>query len=77
MAGDLSGRKTINNSVREAPRHLRLHCEILLIQPTRSDVEETLRSFDERGLNVDVVARQNLPLFETISLIKARLENKK
>jgi len=76
-AGGLSGRKTIDNFIHEAPRHLRPHGEILLMQSTLSDVEETLRSFEERGLSVDVVARQNLPLFETISLIKARLENKK
>jgi len=76
-AGGLSGRKTIDNFIREAPRHLRPHGEILLMQSTLSDVEETLRSFEERGFSVDVVARQNLPLFETISLIKARLENKK
>ena len=76
-AGGVSGRKTIDNFIHEAPRYLRPHGEILLMQSTLSDVEETLRSFEERGLSVDVVARQNLPLFETISLIKARLENKK
>lgn len=75
--GGISGRKMIDDFIRESPRHLRPNGEILLMQSTLSDVEETLRGFEKRGLRVDVVARQDLPFFETIFLLKARLENRK
>jgi len=76
-AGGVSGRKTIDDFIREAPSHLRPHGEILLMQSTLSDVEETMRGFEERGLSVGIAARQDLPLFETIFLVEAILRKKK
>jgi release factor glutamine methyltransferase len=75
-AGGISGRKTIDNFIREAPKHLRSNGEILLLQSTLAGVEETSRGFEERGFRVDFVARQDLPFFETIILVKARFGNK-
>jgi hypothetical protein len=47
------------------------------MQSTLSDAEKTLECFEERGLRADVFARQDLPLFETIVLVKAEVINKK
>jgi release factor glutamine methyltransferase len=71
-AGGTSGRKTIDGFIRESPQHLRSNGEILLMQSSLSDVEETRRGLEEKGLRVDVVASQDLPLFETVFLLKAR-----
>jgi release factor glutamine methyltransferase len=75
-AGGVSGRKTIDNFICQAPGFLRSNGRILLMQSTLSDVERTLGCFEERGLRVDVVARQDLPLFETIVLVEATLGNR-
>jgi release factor glutamine methyltransferase len=71
-AGGISGRKMIDGFIRESAQHLRSNGEILLMQSSLSDVGETRRGFEEKGLRVDVVARQDLPLFETVFLLRAR-----
>jgi release factor glutamine methyltransferase len=76
-AGGASGRDVIDSFIREAPKYLKQNCEILLMQSTLSNVEETFRRFKERGLTVKIVAKRDLPLFETIVLLKAKLANGK
>ncbi|MGB8780163.1 MAG: HemK2/MTQ2 family protein methyltransferase [Candidatus Bathyarchaeia archaeon] len=76
-AGGVSGRDVINGFIREAPKYLKHDGEILLMQSTLSNVEETFCRFKERGLTVNVVAKRDLPLFETIVLLKAKLTNGK
>lgn len=71
-AGGISGRKVIDGFIRESPQYLRSNGEILLMQSSLSDVGETRRGFGRKGLRVDVVASQDLPLFETVFLLKAR-----
>jgi release factor glutamine methyltransferase len=73
-SGGASGRRIIDNFIREAPRHLKLGGEILLMQSTLSDVEETLQGFKKTGLRAEVLARQDLPLFETLILVKAEFK---
>jgi release factor glutamine methyltransferase len=75
-AGGVSGRRVIDNFIFQAPKFLRPDGRILLMQSTLSDVERTLECFEETGLSVDCVARKNLPLFETIVLVKATLRNR-
>jgi hypothetical protein len=41
------------------------------MQSTLSNVEETLPRFEEQGLRAEVIARQDLPFFETLILIRA------
>jgi release factor glutamine methyltransferase len=76
-AGGVSGGDVINGFIREAPKYLKHDGEILLMQSTLSNVEETFRRFKEVGLTANVVAKTDLPLFETIVLLKAKLANEK
>ena len=76
-AGGISGRDVINGFIREAPKYLKHDGEILLMQSTLSNVEETFYRFKERGLTASVVAKRDLPFFETIVLFKAKLANGK
>jgi release factor glutamine methyltransferase len=76
-AGGASGRDVIDDFIHEAPKYLNRDGEILLMQSTLSNVEETFRRFKEKGLTANVVAKRNLPFFETIVLLKAKLENGK
>ena len=76
-AGGVSGRDIINDFIREASKYLKHDGEILLMQSTLSNVEETFDRFKERGLTTNVVAKMDLPLFETIILLNAKWANKK
>jgi release factor glutamine methyltransferase len=76
-AGGASGRHVIDGFIREAPKYLTHDGQILLMQSTLSNVEETFRRFKERGLTANVVAKRDLPFFETIVLLKAKLANGK
>jgi len=69
-AGGVSGRNVIDRFLCEAPKHLRPGGEIMLMQSTLSDVEQTLRNLEERGLEANVIAKQNLPFFESIVLVR-------
>jgi release factor glutamine methyltransferase len=75
-AGGFSGRRIIDEFIHEAPKYLRPDGRILLMQSTLSDVKETLHSFEEKNLRADVIAKQDLPFFETIVLIKAESTEK-
>ncbi|MCJ7698813.1 class I SAM-dependent methyltransferase [Candidatus Bathyarchaeota archaeon] len=75
-AGGSSGRRLIDRFIQAAPKYLRPDGRILLMQSTLSDVEETLHSFEETSLRADVIARQVLPFFEAIVLIKAESTKK-
>jgi release factor glutamine methyltransferase len=71
-AGGAVGRKVIDHFICEAPKYLKSNGEILLMQSTLSNVEETLHRLERRGLKPDVIARQDLPFFETIVLVRAK-----
>jgi release factor glutamine methyltransferase len=73
-AGGKSGRRMIDAFIFEAVNCLRARGTILLLQSSLSNVEETLSKFEGNGLGVDIIARENLPFFETIFLIEARLQ---
>jgi release factor glutamine methyltransferase len=70
--GGVSGRNVIDRFISRAPKHLEPNGEILLVQSTLSDVEETLSRFAGSLLRAEVVASQILPLFEQIVLIRAK-----
>ncbi|MGD0159252.1 MAG: HemK2/MTQ2 family protein methyltransferase [Candidatus Bathyarchaeia archaeon] len=69
-AGGSSGRNVIDRFICEAPKHLRSNGEILLMQSTLSDVKQTLRNLEYSGLEANVIAKQDLPFFESIALIR-------
>ena len=71
-SGGVSGRNVIDRFISGAPKHLEPNGEILLVQSTLSDVEETLSRFAGSRLRAEVVASQILPLFEQIVLIRAK-----
>jgi|SRR5271157_970576 len=70
--GGPTGRKIIDAFIFEAPKHLNSNGEILLMQSTLSKVEETIERLKEKGLNTSIIAKQDLQLFETIMLIRAK-----
>ena len=74
-AGGVCGRDIIDGFIREAPKYLKHDGQILLMQSTLSNVDETFRRFKEEGLTASVVAKRDLPLFETIVLLKAKSAN--
>jgi release factor glutamine methyltransferase len=71
-AGGISGRNVIDEFIRESSKYLKANGQIMLMQSTLSDVEETLNIFEKKGLKTDVVANQVLPFFEKLVLIRAR-----
>jgi len=73
-SGGISGRKTIDSFIHEAPSHLKSNGAIFLMQSTLSDVEKSLRSFEEKGLRARIAVQQDLPFFETIVLLKVEFK---
>ena len=69
-AGGLSGRKTIDRFIADAPTYLKEKGRILLVQSTLSNLNETLRKFNGMGLGSKVVAEKKVA-FETIVVIQA------
>jgi release factor glutamine methyltransferase len=69
-AGGASGRHVIDRFISETPKHLKQDGQILLMQSTLSCVDETFKKFEENGLKVSIVAKRDLPFFETIVLVK-------
>lgn len=70
-AGGTNGRQVIDRFISESPRFLSPTGRILMIQSTLSGSEETISQFKNQGLKADIVAQNDLPLFETIILFKA------
>lgn len=75
--GGNNGREIIDRFVSDAPRRLSQDGQILLMQSSLSNVEETLRKFENEGLTAHIVAGQNLPFFEKIVLVCAKRSRKK
>jgi release factor glutamine methyltransferase len=71
-AGGRNGRQIINSFICQAPNHLMPNGRIFLLQSTLSDVEKTLIGFSQMGLTGKIVAKRDLPLFESVVLIEAR-----
>jgi release factor glutamine methyltransferase len=73
-AGGANGREVVDRFILEAPRHLKPHGRVLLMQSTLTGVEETLKKFSEQNLKATVKAEQKLPFFETLTLIEAKAD---
>ena len=69
-SGGKSGREVIDRFIDQVPEHLNSNGLILLMQSSLSSVDKTLQRFAIEGLHARVVARQNLPFFEEITLIE-------
>lgn len=71
-AGGASGRRIIDRFICEVPCHLKMDGRVLLLQSALSNVNETLLRFKKCGLRTDVIAKRDLPFFETIVLVRAK-----
>jgi release factor glutamine methyltransferase len=71
-AGGINGRQVIDRFISEASPHLKPNSRILLMQSTLTNVEETIRKFEERNLKASFKAERKLPFFETLTLIEAK-----
>ena len=69
-AGGTSGRNVIDRFLYEAPKHLKTDGELFLMQSTLSDVKQTLRNLEDSGLEASIIAKQDLPFFESIVLVR-------
>ncbi|MGB9853207.1 MAG: HemK2/MTQ2 family protein methyltransferase [Candidatus Bathyarchaeales archaeon] len=71
--GGPDGRAVIDHFICEVSKHLKSGGQILLMQSTLADVNKTLETFSQNGFKVKIIAKLDLPLFETIMLIQANL----
>lgn len=70
-AGGIAGRDLIDRFINDAPKHLSTTGQILLLQSSLSNVDETLHKCSRKGLEARVLASQSLPFFETLMLVGA------
>ncbi len=70
--GGIGGRQVIDRFIDDAPKYLRRDGFIFLMQSSLCGLDETVRRFVENGLEASVVARCDLPFFETIVLFRAK-----
>jgi len=71
-AGGTSGRKIVDRFIREVPGYTKMGGRVILLQSFLSGVDETLLKFRNCGLRANVIAKRDLPFFETIALVIAR-----
>jgi release factor glutamine methyltransferase len=71
-AGGATGRHVLNRFILQAPAHLKPSGRLLLMQSTLAGVEETQLAFKRSRLDVQVLAKQSLPFFETLLLLEAQ-----
>jgi len=71
-AGGASGRRIIDRFICEVLCYLKMDGGVLLLQSVLSGVDKTLLRFRKYGLRADVIAKRDLPFFETIALVIAR-----
>ncbi|MCD6325357.1 methyltransferase [Candidatus Bathyarchaeota archaeon] len=69
-SGGKDGREVIDRFIQQAPKYLKPHGRILLVQSSLSDVEKTIREFRKRRLQARIIDEEKI-FFETISLIEA------
>ena len=73
-AGGIDGRVVVDRFIAQVGAYLKLSGSVLLMQSTLTGVEQTLQAFQACGFKASVVATQQLPFFETLTLIEAKTE---
>lgn len=71
-AGGPKGRCVIDRFIADAPQFLDSGGKILLVQSSLSDIDQTLKMFNEQNLQAKVIAKVKVP-FEMIVLIEAKI----
>jgi release factor glutamine methyltransferase len=69
-AGGKTGRQVIEPFIAAAPSYLAVNGRMLLVQSSLSDVDKTIKMFNELNLQAKVVSQVKFP-FESIVLIEA------
>jgi len=70
--GGETGRQVIDRFISEFPKHLRQNGRVLLMQSTLSGVDKTVKAFVRQGLLAEIIAKCDVPFFETIVLLEAK-----
>lgn len=70
-SGGAMGRQVIDRFIREVPEFLKQDGFVFLMQSSLSGLDRTLQRFEESGLKANIIAKRDLPFFETIVLVKA------
>lgn len=73
-AGGSNGRLVVDKFIAEVPAYLKPRGRVLLMQSTLTGVEETIQMFNKQNLKATVIAEQQLPFFETLTLIGAKTQ---
>ncbi len=73
-AGGVNGRVVVDRFIAQVPEYLKLDGRVLLMQSTLTGVDETISAFNTAGLKAAVIASQQLPFFETLTLIEAKTQ---
>jgi release factor glutamine methyltransferase len=73
-AGGANGRTVVDRFIADVPAYLKQNGRVLLMQSTLTGVDETLDAFKKAGLKASVIASQQLPFFETLTLIEAKTQ---
>jgi release factor glutamine methyltransferase len=69
--GGVTGREIIDRFISSVHKYLKNGGKILLMQSTLVDVDKTIETFAQVGLSVGILAKLNLPFFETLLLLQA------
>ena len=72
-AGGANGRVVLDRFIPQVPSYLKPHGRVLLMQSTLTGIEKTINTFAKQKLRAVVIAEQQLPFFETLSLIEAKV----
>jgi release factor glutamine methyltransferase len=70
-SGGSAGRQIMDRFICEAAKYLKEDGCVFFMQSTLSGLSKTLQQFEENDLKASIVAKRNLPFFETIVLFKA------
>jgi release factor glutamine methyltransferase len=68
--GGPTGRHLIDRFILKAPNHLKTYGKILLVQSSLTNIDETLRKFQEVDLKAQVIAEEKVA-FEIVVVIQA------
>jgi len=71
-AGGTDGRRVIERFITQVSTHLKPESSVFLMQSTLTDTKKTLDQFNQQHLTASIIAEQNLPFFETLTLITAK-----
>ncbi|MEM2985394.1 MAG: methyltransferase domain-containing protein, partial [Candidatus Jordarchaeaceae archaeon] len=71
-AGGVNGRAIVDSFLQDIPAYVKEGGRILLMQSTLSDVDKTIKILMTKGFKTRIVAKRDLPFFETIMLIEAK-----